>query len=361
MTFDVHPPALRSFATLIRRQGDHVSQAMRPYAIQEIEHHEWEGMLSALGSVYEKVQADLITDLDNASKLLNGFADNLATAAKAYETTDRRTAAKIDSTLHFGSRQTVAPEIADEPGEPFAEHRPVDGRLLPVGNYDAQFRWQMEVLDLLGVSITSAVRQIVIAVSDWDPFEPIMKEIVGDWARARSLADAWHNLSYAFNDLGDNVIQGAKDLVPHWSGAAAGNALTYLERLGAGLHGRAELCRFVRDKLTEAADGAAKMYQGISSIVDSIADKAIAAAAAAGAGTATIEFFGIGAIGWVVAGFVVDDLIADVAKVANKISDFKAYFDSVTGLIGDIAGGSFDGYKTNPLPQEPYTLPKVGK
>lgn len=240
----------------------------------------------------------------------------------------------------------------------FGETADPTAALAAPGNYEAQFRWQMDILDALGVSITSFVRQVLVSTVGYDPFEPILRDWTGDWAKMRSLADVWHNAGKAFEMLGTNVKVGAGHLRSAWSGNAADQTIGYFANFSESLKGKKEFCHFVRDKLTEAANGASEMFKAASGLLSAAIDWAITASIAAGAGTATIEVYGIGVVGWVIAGIAVERVVAKCAEAANLISKYKNIIEGNIGAIKNISGASFDGYKITPLPVEPYTFPR---
>ncbi|RAS61299.1 hypothetical protein C8D87_110247 [Lentzea atacamensis] len=358
MTFAVQPEALCGYAQLLNGQV-HEVEAMRTYERNEIDAKiGWGGLLTLLGDVYPTMVSELNESLNKVSRLLDDSRSALSSTAAMYESTDRDSALQLDSTMQGKERGDVLPPDQREAAAPFAPRRVPSGRLSPPGEYSGQFRWQMDILDAVGLSITAFVRQAIVSLSGWDPFEPVMRDWTGDWAKIRSVADAWHSMRHGFEDLSVNVVQAAQDLSHEWHGNAAGACLTYLQHFSESLHGQAEFCRFVRDKLVEAADGAADMYKAASGLMSSAIDWAITAAIAAGVGTATVEFYGAGIAGWVLAGIAIERLTARLAEVANIISNFKNVLEGLVGLLKNIHGTSFDGYQIRRLPLEPYTAPR---
>ncbi|MBP2334565.1 uncharacterized protein YukE [Saccharothrix coeruleofusca] len=357
MAFAVQPAALRGCAELLSGQVNEAG-TMRSYAQAEIDAKiGWGGLLAVLGEVYPTVVDELGDSLNKTSHLLNSSAAALTSTAEMYESTDHNSAVALDSTMPGKERGAVLPADQREPATPFTPRRDPSGRLAAPGEYSGQFRWQMDILDAVGLSITAFVRQTLVSTAGWDPFEPVMRDWTGDWAKIRSVADAWHSVRSGFEDLSVNVVQAAQDLSEQWTGNAAGECLTYLQRLSESLYGQAEFCRYVRDKLVEAADGAAEMYKAASGLVSTAIDWAITATVAAGAGTATVQFYGIGVAGWVLAGIAVERVITMMARVANMISNFKNTLEGLAGLLKNIQGTSFDGYRVAHLPLEPYTPP----
>ncbi|NUT49542.1 MAG: hypothetical protein HOV94_19875 [Saccharothrix sp.] len=358
MTFAVQPAALRGYAKLLGSQV-HEVEAMRTYQRNEIDRDiEWGGLLALFGDTYPKTVSELNDSLNKAGRLLDGSGDGLVNTAGIYESIDHDAGLRLDSTMPGNERGAVLPPGEREAATPFEPRRVPSGRLSPPGDYSDQFRWQMDILDAVGLSITAFVRQAIVSLAGWDPFEPVMRDWTGDWSEIRSVADAWHSTRHGFEDLSVNVVQGAQDLADAWQGNAAGACLTYLQRLSESLHGEAELCRFVRDKLVEAADGAADMYKAASGLMSSAIDWALTAAIAAGAGTMTVEVYGIGVVGWVFAGIAIEQVIVKLAKVADIISDFKNVLEGLVGLLRSIDARSFDGYEMSRLPDEPYTAPR---
>lgn len=358
MAFSVQPAALRGYAKLLDGQV-HQVEAMHSYERNEIDADiSWGGLLTLLGDVYPSMVFDLDESLSKAHGLLYESGRALADTATRYESTDHNSALRLDSTMPGKERGDVLPPEQREAALPFTPRRVPSGRLSPPGEYSDQFRWQMDILDAVGMSITAFVRQVIVSLAGWDPFEPVMRDWTGDWAKMRSVADAWHDMRHGFEDLGVNLVQGAQDLADEWHGNAAGACLTYLQRLSGSMHWQAEFCRFIYDRMVDAAEGAADMYKAASGLVSSAIDWAITAAVTAAAGTATIELYGIGVAGWVVAVVAIERMIKDLADAAEIISSFKNSLEGSVGLLKNLRATSFDGYQLGSLPNQPYLTPR---
>ncbi|MGW1682617.1 WXG100 family type VII secretion target [Saccharopolyspora sp. NPDC002376] len=357
MSFSVSPDALDRYADLVSGQRRQL-MAMRKYHEAEIAPEmDWGGVLSLLGEVYPAMVGDLDQSISKVDGLLQWSGTGLRETAQQYRDMDQEQAEQLDRVMP-GVVPGTMPAFETNFTPLFGETADVAAALAAPGTYEAQFRWQMDILDAIGVSITALVRQLLVSALSYDPFEPILRDWTGDWAKMRSLADVWHNTGKAFEMLGTNVKVGAGHLRSAWSGNAADQAIGYFVDLSDALRSKRDFCYFVRDKLIDAANGASEMFKAASGLISAAIDWAVTASVAAGAGTATVEFYGVGLLGWGVAGFAVSRVVSNCADAANVISKYKNFIEGSIGGLKNISGTSFDGYQSTPLPVEPYSAPR---
>lgn len=123
----------------------------------------------------------------------------------------------------------------------------------------------------------------------WDPYEWILKPIVGDWAAILAMADVYTHISRALADMADNLGKAAANVPLAWTGNAGDGCRTYLSSLAAALRAAEAPLAEVHGQYTTAATAAHEFGKVITGIVDSLVEAAIAFVVAVGGATATVE------------------------------------------------------------------------
>ncbi|MGQ0775594.1 MAG: hypothetical protein ACT4NY_14440 [Pseudonocardiales bacterium] len=68
-----------------------------------------------------------------------------------------------------------------------------------------------------------------------DPYEVILKPLIGDWVGVRACADVFRNLADAVRDMGTNALWGSLSAETVWTGQAASGCVAYLVAVSKAL------------------------------------------------------------------------------------------------------------------------------
>lgn len=361
----------RRVALLDRIQQD--SRAGRTYLDNETDIN-WtgEGIINILSGGHRNVQDRIRAFLGTVD---TGVAGPTAEAVRAsidhYRNTDRGNAEALDRTyppvnLPEAKQGTVPmlPEVAH-----FADTAKPQERLAAPPDHHAAYPHNPMWYDIVSPgallrdaiwTVTGAAASLGICDRAYDPYEVILKPLIGDWAGVRGCADVFRNLADALGDMGVNALWGSQSAEAVWSGQAASGCVAHLIAVSKGLVNAQQPLRDIAQEYESAANSMNEFRNTIAALLNDIADAAIMAAASAGvAGLAGSTGVGL-PIALIIGAFtltriykVVNGIFAIIDTIARL--DALAYAtSSAQNSFGQIDSGS-------PLPTLPGSVPPLPK
>ncbi|MFS8522354.1 MAG: hypothetical protein FWJ87_13455 [Micromonosporaceae bacterium] len=149
----------------------------------------------------------------------------------------------------------------------------------PDYNDHGQFRYQPSYWDV--VSIASLGRDAILKATEflarmgmldraYDPYELVLKPVVGDRAGFRRAADVYRNVAQALIFMSNNLYHARVSLPSVWRGNAADGCNVHLDRLSKGiLDGYAPLHR-IADEYEKAAQGRADFRVTVAQLISDL-------------------------------------------------------------------------------------------
>lgn len=205
---------------------------------------------------------------------------------------------------------------------------------LHIGDLISLGHWAMVAIDKMGGP------NIPQEVGDW---------FAGDWSEVGRAADALRNLGDFCDAASRAVSEELGTLDTTWDGKAAAAASTYFTNLASTLSSQVSNFKDIAGQFDSTTFGVKEMANAVGSLVESLADYAIAAGislAAAAASSWTI-------VGGIAGGAGAAYSIYKGAKVIQELLDIRAkVWVACEALIGLIAGSlsSIQGFTSEQLP-----------
>lgn len=249
----------------------------------------------------------------------------------------------------------------------FADTAEPHERLKSPPDYDTAYPHEPQWYDIVSPgallrdaiwTVTSAAASLGICDRAYDPYEVILKPLIGDWARVRACADAFRNLADAVSDMGMNALWGSQSAETVWTGQAASGCVAHLVAVSKALITAQSPLRNIAQEYESAANSMNEFRNTIAALLNDIADAAIMAAASAGvAGLAGSTGVGL-PIALIIGAFTLTRIYKVVHGIYTIIDtiarlDALAYAtSSAQNSFGQLDSGS-------PLPTLPALLPPL--
>src|SRR5690606_5515988 len=274
------------------------------------------------------------------------FAGAVDRAATYYQRTDRAEAERLDAAARSYAGLLNPPNPGtdywdsytglgafDDTSEPEEAYRTP-----PDYNDHDEFRYQPSYWDV--VSIASLGRDAIFMATDflarmgmldraYDPYELVLKPVVGDWAGFRRAADVYRNVAQALIFMSNNLYHARVSLPSVWRGYAADGCNVHLDRLSRGiLDGYAPLHR-IADEYEKAAQGQADFRVAVAQLISDLIDAAIILVVAVAAGSAT-SWSGVGAVAGGLVGIVE---AGKIVSIISKILDWRGRIDAIINAV----------------------------
>jgi hypothetical protein len=83
--------------------------------------------------------------------------------------------------------------------------------------------------------VTGAAASLGICDRAYDPYEVILKPVIGDWASVRGCADVFRNLADGLGDMGTNTLWASQCTETAWTGQASSGCVAHLVSVAKGL------------------------------------------------------------------------------------------------------------------------------
>ena len=207
-------------------------------------------------------------------------------------------------------------------------------------------------------TVTGAAASLGICDRAYDPYEVILKPVIGDWASVRGCADVFRNLADGLGDMGTNTLWASQCTETAWTGQASSGCVAHLVSVAKGLSQAQQPLRDIAREYQGAADSMNELRNTIAALLNDIADAAIMAAASAGvAGLAGSTGVGL-PIALIIGAFT----LTRIYKVVNAIFtviDLYARYDAATYAVKS-AQDSFGKIDSgSPLPTLPQLVPPL--
>jgi len=276
-----------------------------------------------------------------------------ANAAKhtlaAYTNTDQAGGERIDSTYpgvgDADARAGGLDEVDYKVGR-FADVVDAQAMLTPIKDYDPEFPLEPDWTHL--VSPAAWVRDGIYKVTEfgswigacdraYDPYELILKPLIGDWAGIRACADMFQNLAASSYAMAMNVNWSAQRMPEVWQGKASEHAIEYIYQLANNVNLAVRPFGEMAKHYESAAKSCNDTRGVVSDLLDGLLDSLAAALLAAGAASA-IAASGFGLpIALILAGVSVSEiyLVArNVVRMVKVVADLKTVVDTVEAAQG---------------------------
>jgi hypothetical protein len=291
MTIDgllIDPRSLRGLTDLLERLGEDGRQAAGFSATHTTIPWTGEGLINLLSGGHDAVRRSVdafFRDVD--ARVAVPAAELVRRSAAAYVHTDGEIAASLPG----------SDDVATGPGAPPEAHPAAfldvvepTRMLRRPDDHESRFPHEPHWSDLASPgalvrdavwTVTGAAAGLGIIDRAYDPYEWVLKPVVGDWAAVRGCADVLSGLADAAADMSRNVDAAAGTTRTVWIGAGGDGCVAYLSAAAAGL-GRAEQpLRDVASAYVGAAEAMHQLRSALASLLNDIADAAIMAAASA--------------------------------------------------------------------------------
>ena len=294
MSFSVDTAALAGLPALLDRMQEDARGGMTYLKAETDINWTGEGIINILSGGHRHVQDEIRTFLGTVE---TGVAGPTAAAVRAsieyYNRTDTANAEALDRTYPAvnleEARQGTVPLL---PGVAhFADTAEPRERLKPPPDHNTAYPHEPRWYDIVSPgallrdaiwTVTGAAASLGICDRAYDPYEVILKPLIGDWAGVRACADVFRNLADAVGDMGANTLWGSQSAETAWTGQAASGCVAHLVAVSKSLFTAQSPLRDIAQEYESAADSMNEFRSTIAALLNDIADAAIMAAASAG-------------------------------------------------------------------------------
>lgn len=286
--FVVDPATLRGLSLLLDRLGEDGRAAAAHTAASTAIPWAGEGLINLLAGDHEEVREQVrgfFLDVDR--RLAGPAADRVRQASADYLAADREAAAEL---AELGPPSTSPGAGPGPRGDAFADRADPVRRLRPPADHEATYPHQPHWSDLASPGallrdaiwgVTEAAAGLGLIDRAYDPYEWVLKPVVGDWAAVRGCADVFAGLADAAADMSRNLDGAASATAALWSGAGGAACAAHLSDAAGGLGGAQRPLRQVAEAYHRAAEAMNHLRNTLASLLNDIADAAIMAAASA--------------------------------------------------------------------------------
>lgn len=302
--FYVEPDRLPGLVRLLERLGDD-ALAGRNYVQSNTGMAGGEGWLNDLSGAHETVVShtrEWLRSLHDPTAVK--FAGSVDSAVTYYRTTDEGEASRMDGMGEsFSSRLDVpnpgtdyfvrhsgvgAFEDVTEPEDHYAA--------VPDYNDHDEFRYEPSYYDL--ASVASLGRDAIFKATEflasmgmldraYDPYELVLKPVVGDWAGYRRSADVYRNVADALVAMCSNLYHCQVGMSGVWRGNAAEACSVQIGRLSDGISEAYGPLHGIADQYESAAQGQAEFRTTVGQLISDLIDAAVVLGIAIAGGAAT--------------------------------------------------------------------------
>jgi hypothetical protein len=281
MDFSVNAKALTGLVDMLDNRAADLASASS--YLDEHSHPTFgAGLINELCRSHERIMAEVEGFLHRAGQgYCQAYSTGVDRAVQAYNTTDQATSARIDATLPGVVDPTRPDRQADQQVGPeiFYDRFPL--RLAIPPDFSAQYPYQPSWFDL--ISPSSITRDVIWGASwllsklglldrPWDPFQAITEPICGDWAGLETVSFALRQVVAALKYVSDHVDGGAGTLDRVWTGHAAGNCHSALQRFARDLGPAQGLVNQIADQYHQVAEAARKQGEILATAVTLLVD-----------------------------------------------------------------------------------------
>lgn len=228
--------------------------------------------------------------------------------------------------------QSPAAQLSAPQADPLIP--PTMDAFLHIGDLVSLGHWAIVAIDQMGGP------NIAAEIGEW---------FAGDWSEVMRSADALNNLAAFCESASSGLDDELATMMAGWQGEAASSAASYFGQLAGELGTQAANFRDIASQYESTAFGVEEMANAVGSLVESLADYAIAAGislAAAAASSWTV-------IGGILGGGAAAYSILKGAQTIKLILDLRAkVWVACEALMGLIAGSlsAIDGFQAVALP-----------
>jgi hypothetical protein len=297
-----------------------------------------EGIIFKYFGPHDQAYGDVTGKLETAAFLASGLRSRVNLAQNIYARIDAQAARNLDGAYPGAGPMTGAGTVSVErpdvrsPHVRFADVREPTSRLHTPEWISGSTTYQLDVLTGL-LSPSAWIRAACQEALHFDPFEPWLKAVTGDWSDYHACSVVWGQVAAASSDMSDNVMRVAQDLPSVWRGNAADGLGSFLSAFSAALGDLSRECSFYAARYGEAAQAAQEFFAAVSKPVGDLLDAVIYAAIAAAVGTASVETVVGGIIGYGVAAFYVARAIEIYYVVQGAFDAFEAWVSLSAGTL----------------------------
>jgi len=370
VSFSVDTVALAGLPALLDRLAEDARSGAAHLDAETDINWTGEGLINILSGGHRNVQDQVRTFLQTVD---TGVASPTAAAARAslayYSDTDHANAEALDRTYPPVAGDDVRQgTVPMQPGvAPFQDTAEPQSRFKPPPDYNGAYPHEPRWFDMVSPgallrdaiwTVTGAAASLGICDRAYDPYEVILKPVIGDWASVRGCADVFRNLADGLGDMGTNTLWASQCTETAWTGQASSGCVAHLVSVAKGLSQAQQPLRDIAREYEGAADSMNELRNTIAALLNDIADAAIMAAASAGvAGLA-----GSTGVGLPVALIIGAFTLTRIYKVVNAIFtviDLYARYDAATYAVKS-AQDSFGKIDSgSPLPTLPQLVPPL--
>lgn len=282
----IDPRSVRGLTDLLDRLAEDARQSAAHCAVHTAIPWGGEGLINLLTGAHDEVRRSVDGYFrDVVERVAVPAGELVRRSAAAYVRTDEEVAAGLP-----GIGDVTPTSTAPRPGTAFLDVVEPTRMLRRPGEHEERFPHQPHWSDLASPgalvrdaiwAVTGAAAVLGIIDRAYDPYEWVLKPVVGDWAAVRGCADVLSGLADAAADMSRNVDGASSATRTVWTGAGADACISYLSRAADGL-GRAEQpLRDVASAYVGAAEAMHELRSALASLLNDVADAAIMAAASA--------------------------------------------------------------------------------
>ena len=352
--FQASPADIREFAKLVGKQAGH-ADACQSHIFDHTGLQGGEGWLNQLSGAHDTLVADSRTWFSDLSTYTLEAAEREITGtADYYETTDTGNAASYDAELigyetnppvATGSDTQYYNQAVARYGA-FGEMTDPQACLTAPPDYAAEGAWRWEPTWADYISVASIGRGAIVAATEilasigwldraYDPYELLLKPIIGDWAGFRGCADVFRNAAEASRQITTNLHHGRAGVPTVWTGNAADSCEFFLAEVCAVLPAAADVLDEIAAEYERAAQGAKDYSSTVGGIISNLVDAAIIFAAAVAGGAATAAT----GVGLVVGGGVAAYEAYTIVNLVNGMVDvYQLTNDLMSGVQASLNG-----------------------
>lgn len=345
-SFYVEPAALAGLVNLLNRLADD-AKAGDSYVLNNTGMTGGEGWLNDLSGAHESVvnhTRQWLQSLENPAAA--GFAGSVDRAVTYYKNTDQAEAERLDATTDSYSGMLDVPN----PGTDYwVRHsgvatfgdvtEPEDAYQTPPDYNDHEdFRYHPSYWDV--ASAASLGRDAIFKATEflagmglldraYDPYELVLKPVVGDWAGFRSAADVYRNVARALTQMCSNLYHAQVSMSSVWRGNAADACSVHISRLSKGIGEGYGPLNGIAEEYEEAAQGQADFRHAVAQLISDLIDAAIVLGIAIAGGAAT-SWTGVGGVIGGLVGIAEGYMIVNII---NQILGWRGRIDSMMSAV----------------------------
>jgi hypothetical protein len=348
----IDPHSLRGLTDMLERLGEDGRQSAAFATTHTAIPWTGEGIINLLSGGHEVVRSAVERFFrDVEGRVAVPAADLVRWSVGEYVRTDQEVAAALP-----GAGEALQGTVTAPTDAAFRDVVDPAARLRPPPDHEAEYPHEPLWVDIASPgallrdaiwTVTGAAAGLGILDRAYDPYEWLLKPVVGDWAAVRGCADVFTALADAAADMSRNADAAGTATTTVWTGEGAQACVDYLSSAADGLGRAQQPLREVAAVYVGAAQGMHQLRSALAALLNDIADAAIMAAASA-AVVALAGSTGVGLpIALVVGAFTLsriyavargllracDRIALTIAALAAQASAFESF-----GHIGGIGG-----------------------